>query len=138
MEEEEETPTDSKQAVKSVQDLITKQVRPLEDKLALQDLFFKNPDAKEYATDMVGVVKDNPGISWDAAYKLAKFDRLENKVRQEATQEAYKAIKDKESFSTATPTQRVQEQKNVLDIIKDRSVPLSEVRKILLEQGLGK
>ena len=123
-------------AVKVVEKVVRRFTRPLEDRLALQDLFFKNPDAKDFASVMAKVVKDNPGITWDAAYKVAKFDTLSKDEREKGRQEAYSNIQQKqvgtvESQRSATISK---DTRNLEDIIRDRSIPFQEVQRIMKER----
>ena len=121
-------------ALKIVEKVVRKFTKPLEDKLALQDLFSKNQDAQQYAGEMARLVKENPGISWNVAYKAAKFDRLAGQAREEGKQQAYQSIQRKQSLTVEAPRAAVKESKPLLDLIKDRNVPFTEVRRIMKER----
>ena len=121
-------------ALKIVEKVVRKFTRPLEDKLALQDLMAKNPDATQYASEMAKLVKNNPGIGWDVAYKAAKFDQLAVQARDEGRTEAYRGIQKKQAFTVEAPKAVVKDSKPLLDLIKDRSVPFSEVSRIMKER----
>lgn len=128
------------QAIQIVQAIVDNTVKPLQERVALQDLFLNNPDAKEFATGIAEVVKSNPGISWPNAYKLAKYDAVQQQSVQQGRQEAYKNIAQKQEFiaGASVPTQR--SGPDVRNVIKDRSIPFQEVdrmvREALTSQGL--
>lgn len=132
--------TPDEQAIQIVQSLIRTEVKPLQERVALQDLFIKNPDAKDYAQGIADVVKSNPGISWENAYKLAKFDAVAQKASQQGRQEAYQTIQQKQEFIAGSSVPAQRSGPDVRSIIKDRSVPFAEVDKMVREaltaQGL--
>ena len=121
-------------ALKIVEKVVKKFTRPLEDKLALQDLMAKNPDATQYAGEMAKLVKENPGIGWDVAYKAAKFDRLAGQAREEGKQQAYQTIQRKQALTTESPRSATKDSKPMLDLIKDKNVPFREVQRIMKER----
>lgn len=122
------------QAVQIVQAIVKNEVKPLQEKVALQELFMKNPDAKDFASGIAEQVKANPGITWESAYKLAKFDALERNAKDAGKQEAYQSIQQKQSVmaGTASPTPRGSGP-DIRSIIKDRSVPFKEVDRMMRE-----
>ena len=121
-------------AIKIVQAMVSDQVKPLKEQLALQQLFLNKPDAKDFATGIASAVKDNPGISWENAYKLAKFDASEQKAQETARVQAQQTQQLKQSViaGNAAPTQS-RGGPDVRSIIRDRSVPFKEVDKIVRE-----
>ena len=119
------------QALKIVEKVVKKFTKPLEDKLALQDLFAKNTDAQQYAGEMAKLVKENPGISWDVAYKAAKFDRLGTQAREEGKRQAYQEINRKQILTTESPRSAIKENKPLLDLIKDKNIPFHEVQRLM-------
>lgn len=123
------------QAIKIVEAIVDARTKPLQERVALQDLFLKNPDAAQYASGIAQVVKENPGIKWEAAYKLAKFDAAQEQARQQGTQQAYQNMQTKVAAvaGTSVPTQR--SGPDVRNMIKDRSVPFSEITRVMKEAG---
>src|SRR3990167_1694140 len=121
-------------ALKIVEKVVRKFTRPLEDKLALQDLMANNQDAAQYASEMANLVKTNPGISWDVAYKAAKFDRLAVQAREEGKREAYQGIQHKQAFTVESPKAAAKDSKPLLDLIKDKNIPFHEVSRIMRER----
>lgn len=132
------TPDDA--AIQLVQSMIRSEVKPLQERVALQDLFLKNPDAKDFAEGIASVVKSNPGISWENAYKLAKFDSVPAQAQQQGRQEAYATVQQKQQFIAGSSVPTMKSGPDVRNIIKDRSVPFAEVdrmvREALTSQGL--
>lgn len=124
------------QAVKVVEGLIKRHTRPLEDKLALQDLFFRNADAKQYAADIAKAVKENPGISWEAAYKIAKYDNASKEAQERGRQEAYQTIVQKQQIATDGVRGTVKSQRPLDELIRDKSIPFTEVQRIMKERFL--
>lgn len=122
------------EAIKIVQSMIDARIRPLQNENELNRLFSANTDAKEFVPQMAEVVKANPSISWTDAYKLAKFDALENKAREEGRQDALKTAQLKQAATVGSPALRSEPQTDLMNIISDRSVPFSEVSKILRER----
>lgn len=129
-----EVASQDEDAVKVVEKVVKRITRPLEDRLHLQELFYKNPDAAQYASEMGKLVKENPGISWDVAYKAAKFDALGNQSRLEGKQEAYQAIRQKEAVAVGSARPVSKETRQVDDLIRDKSIPFSEVQRIMKER----
>lgn len=125
------------EAIKVVESIVHKAVRPLEDRLALQDLIMRKPDALSYSAEMARVVRENPGISWEAAYKVAKFDTQGTQAKQEGAAEAYQTIAKKQEFAVGSSSPTVKEQMNydtIQSMIQDKTVPFSEVKKLMTER----
>ena len=121
------------QALKVVEKVVRRFTRPLEDKIALQELFFKHPDATQYAAEIGKAIKDNPGITWESAYKVAKFDASQDTAREQGRQEAYQTI-DKKQAAAVQPTRPAEQGPNLRDLIVDRNTPWSEVQRIMKER----
>lgn len=121
-------------AMKVVERVVKKVTRPLEDKLALQDLMLRVPDVKEYAAEMASVVKLNPSITWEAAYKVAKFDALQKTAREEGRKEAYQAVQQKQAASVASSKPRASNERALDDLIRDKGIPFKEVQRIMRER----
>lgn len=122
-------------ALKVVEKIVRKHTRPLEDQLALQNLFMKNPDAQQYAGDMARVVKENPGISWEVAYKAAKFDRVGSQAKEEGRKEAYQTIQKKQEVAVGAGKPTASRDNRPLDeLIKDKGIPFTEVQRIMRER----
>jgi hypothetical protein len=121
-------------AMKVVENIVRRYTRPLEDKLQLSDLFNKNPDAQSYAGEMGRLVKENPGISWDVAYKAAKFDALDKQSRERGRQEAYQAIQQKQAVAPQPVKAALNKEASLSDIVRDKSVPFKEIQRIMKER----
>lgn len=125
-------------AVKVVENIVRKVTRPLQDQIELQQLFLTHPDAKQYAEGIGRAIKENPGISWDSAYKIAKFDaggQAVQQARQEGKQEAYQTIAQKQSANVGTAKPAAAKEARPLDeLIRDKSIPFREVQRIMRER----
>lgn len=120
-------------AIQIVQAIVKNQVKPLEEQIKLQDLFLRNPDAKDYAEGIAKAVKENPGITWEAALKLAKFDALEQKATETGKQQAYQTINTKQGMIAGQSAPTHASQPDLRSIIKDRSIPFKEVDRMVRE-----
>lgn len=121
------------QALKVVEKVVRRFTRPLEDKIALQELFFKHPDATQYAAEIGKAIKDNPGITWESAYKVAKFDALQNTAREQGREEAYQTM-EKKQLASVQPTRPAEQATNLRDLIVDKNIPWIEVQRIMKER----
>lgn len=121
-------------AVRVVEGIVRKQIDPLRDQLQLQDLFLRYPDAKDFAPQMAKVIKDNPGTAWEVAYRAAKFDALASQAKKEGTQQAYQTIQQKQSASVEPARPAVTKERNLDELIRDKSIPFSEIQKIVKER----
>lgn len=126
--------TPDTQAIEIVRAIAQDTVRPLQQQVELQQLFLNNPDAKDYAAGIAEAVKTNPGISWNAAYKVAKFDALEQKAKETVVnnQQQTNVLRQSVQVGSGTPTAN-RGGPDVRSIISDRSVPFSEVTKMVTE-----
>jgi len=121
-------------ALRVVEQVVRKFTRPLENQLALQQLMYKNPDVEQFAGQMASIVKSNPGISWEVAYKAAKFDALGATSREEGKKEAYQTIQQKQAVTTSPAKPVARDTRPIDELIKDKSIPFSEVQKIMKER----
>lgn len=129
-----QTPED---AMKVISGIVEKQTRPLRDQLELQELFHNNPDARQLAPAIAQIVKDNPGIKWNTAYKAAKADAVpqtQSQAVQQGMQQAYQNIQQKQNVAVQPARPAVQNQRPIQEIIADRSIPFSEVQRIMRER----
>jgi hypothetical protein len=124
----------SEDAVRVLDRVVQRHTQPLKDQLALQELFYQFPDAKKYATQMADVVKTNPGVSWEVAYKAAKFNDVAKEATAQGRTEAFKTLQQKQVMvaQPAQPSQR--DVRPIDDLIKDRSIPFAEVQRIMRER----
>ena len=128
-----ETP---EQALRVVENVVKRFTKPLQDKLDLQDLFLRYPDAKEVASLMADIVKRNPAVDWDTAYFAAKSKSsitLSQKAKEEGKQLAYQEIYKKQAASVGT-TKPTQSERSLAELVKDRTIPFREVQKIMRER----
>lgn len=132
--EQVQTPED---AMRVISGIVEKQTRPLKDQIELQNLFQNYPDARQLAPAMAQIVKDNPGIKWETAYKAAKADGVPQSTQaavQQGMQQAYQNIQQKQNVAVQPARAAVQNQRPIQEIIADRSIPFSEVQRIMRER----
>lgn len=120
-------------AINIVRQIVQAETKPLHEQIALQNLFLKNPEAKDYASGIAKAVKENPGISWENALKLAKFDTIEQNARGQGRTEAYQTIQSKTAVIAGTGSPAPRTAPDLRSIVRDRSVPLKEVGRMLQE-----
>lgn len=120
-------------ALNIVKAIVQNEVKPLQQTVELQQLFLNNPDAKEYAEGIAKAVKENPGISWGNAYKIAKFDASQQQAETKGQQEAYQAIQQKQTVLAGSPSPAVRATPDISSVIKDRNVPFREVDRMVRE-----
>lgn len=126
-------------AIRLVQQIVDQRmqsvVRPLEDKVQLQEFSRLNPDFQQYAGRIAQVVKENPNISWESAYKIAKFDTLQEQSKEAGKQEAYQTIAQKQASVVGQPRPQAQRNEQPLaNMVADKNVPWKEVQRIMKER----
>lgn len=122
-------------AVKIVQGLIDKSIKPLLEKQAVTETF-KNPEDMQYAGDVAKIVKDNPNIPWDVALKSVKYDKGASALKEEGKQEAYNNIQNKQAVqanSVPVGTKEPMNAQRLQEIINDPNIPFQQVEKIMNE-----
>ena len=88
---------------------------------------------------MANEVKKNPGITWDAAYRLAKFSELEKQSRESGKNEAYGDIQQKKQLvvdagkSGGTPVTQGPSLGQLNALIADQKTPWPEVQRLVKE-----
>lgn len=99
----------------------------------LQATIARYNDFPLYVEKIKQKITENPYMAWDDAYKSSKFDDLANETKQQTRQEISKKIEAKEAQvgekSTAKSPGR--EERDLIEMIKDKSIPLSEIEKML-------
>lgn len=123
-------------AMKVIEQTVRKFTKPLEEQIALQNLFARFPDATSFAAEMGKIVKESPGISWEHAYKIAKSDSAEKSAFERGRQEALKTGEQKQSLQQSSKGGSVQRDggRSLQELIADRSIPFSEVQRIMKER----
>lgn len=121
-------------AVRILDSVVEKHTRPLKDQLALQELFYNHPDARQLAPEIAKIVKENPGVSWDIAYKAAKSTTVEQQALQAGRQQAYQDIQTKQAVNVQPAKAAPNQGRPLQEIISDPSVPFSEVQRIMRER----
>ena len=95
-----------------------------------------NPGDRQYATEAINIVRENPGVKWSVAFKAAKADSLPQATQaaqEEGKQQAYESIQNKQDATSFHQSQRGGdvEVKDIIAGIKTGRVPLSEAKKII-------
>ncbi len=121
-------------ALKVVEKIVQRAVRPIKDELALSELMRQHPDVQQFAPAMAKLVKENPGISWEVAYKAAKFDHIGPQAKQEGQKEAYQAIQNKQTVAVGEPKATTKESRPLDELVRDKNIPFIEVQRIMREK----
>lgn len=124
------------EAIKIVNRLIDKRVRATEDKWEYQMYLMQNPDDRNYASDAIRIVKENPGIKWETAFKAAKADALSQAMKEAQTREqhANNAQQMEENLPQSMGSQpRVAEPsyQDVIEGIRTGRIPLSQAKQYI-------
>jgi hypothetical protein len=114
----------------NVESLINEKLAPLQIKLETDQVLRSHEDFPQFAAGALSRIKQNPSLSLEDAYRLEKFEHLESKAKEEGKTEAYQTIEKKSDLSFEQ-TGRKTIQKPVEEMIKDKTVPLSELAKML-------
>lgn len=110
---------------------LEKEVRAIKERVEINELFSKYTDAKDYSKQMAEHIKEHPNASWEQAYRYVKFDDLAKTSKQEGRREAYQNIDQKAKIISEKPAPRKAPKKDLASLIKDRTVPLAEIEKLL-------
>lgn len=124
------TKTEAPKSEVDIDKVIDAKLAPIKVQLEVNDVLQKYPDFGEYAPQALEEIKANPGLSLEKAYKLVKFSDIESKAKTEGEKQAYQTIEKKQSLQFERSGRRV-EQKPVEELLSDKSVPLSEIAKML-------
>lgn len=128
-------------ALRIVDSRIDKRVNAVVDKIDYQMHILSHPDDQQYASDAIRIVKDNPGISWNVAFRAAKADHLEERMRSEretGKQEAYSSIQNKQnaqSVHAASPNEAPLNLQDLIQGIRTGRIPLSEAKRLINSLG---
>ena len=120
------------EAVKIVQKMIDKAVSPIREELAIQKTF-KNPEDMQYAAEVASLVRENPTIPWNVALDAIKFRKSGERLKEEGRKEAYSNIQQKQSGQSDSIQSGQKRQVDIAQIVSDKSIPFSEVQKIMRE-----
>lgn len=114
----------------NVEEVVQRYVAPLKVKIETQEVLNAHPDFKDFAQGALNRIQKNPSLSLEDAYKLEKFEAIQSTAKEEGKKEAYQTIEKKEnlSFETSGPKKSATP---VSDLLKDKTVPLSEIAKML-------
>lgn len=122
------------EAVKIVERMIEKRLAPLREKMEIKEAF-KNPDDMKFASEVAKLVRNNPQIPWDIALDAVKH-RLQSVagLKESGRKEAYATIQQKQLAQSPSIHAGPRKEVDVDRIIQDKSVPFSEVQKIMRER----
>lgn len=122
------------EAIRIVESIVEKRVRPLQETLEIQKAF-KNPEDMQYASEVAGLVKSNPTIPWSIALEAIKYRHAPERLKEEGKNEAYQTIQSKQPFMQSDEASLARKREvDVMGIVNDRSIPFREVQKILKEK----
>ena len=108
-----------------------REIREINEKMELRELFDKYKDAPEYAKAMAEHVKAHPKASWESAYRFVRFDDLAKEAKREGKDEAYQNIQEKQKAQSTGAQPKKILKKNINSLLQDKSVPLADIEKLL-------
>lgn len=114
----------------NVESIIEQKLAPFKVQLETEQVLRQHSDFPEFADTAVNLIKENPSLSLENAYRLAKFEHLESKAKEEGKTEAYQTIEKKADLQFEQTTRKTV-QRPVEDLVRDKTVPLSEIAKML-------
>ena len=118
------------EAVKIVQRMIDKSISPIKEQLAIKDTF-KTDEDRKYVSQVAELVKKNPTIPWDVALDTVKYREglrnTQNSVQDTANVKQSASQPDSSSVGMKKGV-------NIEDVVRDKSIPFSEVQKIMKER----
>lgn len=116
-----------------VKSLIKNEIETFKAQFELDKALNDFPDLPKYSGDIQNLIKKNPNLGYSEAYKIARYDSITKESFSKGKQEAYKNIENKKNAAVETPKAR--QPKKDMDIsginVMDRSIPLSEIAKLL-------
>lgn len=128
-------------AVETVRQIIRQEVTPwrheVTSQLQLQETMSKYPDFGQYVGSMKDVIAENPNISFEQAYKIAKFEDMQEAAFAKGKDEAYQDIEKKmssrvESGRKVPGTGQPKSNYGTIEaMLRDGKIPLSEIKKML-------
>lgn len=113
-----------------VEKLVDAKLAPLKVQLEVDQVLKAHSDFQEFAPQVMGRIRSKPSLTLEEAYKLEKFEALQSKAKEEGKKEAYEVIEKKTSLQVESPGRRPAAP-SVEDMVRDKSVPLSEIAKML-------
>lgn len=91
----------------------------------------QNKDFAELYPKIKEAVSENPHLSWQQAYKLARFDSLEQESYERGKQAAYGKIDEKKQSAVESPKKAVAPKQFQSIDPMDKSISLNELRDML-------
>jgi hypothetical protein len=89
---------DSDEALKIVEGIADKKVQAalaeVKREMALDKAIREIPDFYDYADQIKSVIGANPLLNWNDAYKIAKFDSVESKAKEQGIAEGQKQVQN--------------------------------------------
>lgn len=113
-----------------VDKLVDQKLAPIRVQMEVDRILKDHQDFQELAPNVLERIKNKPALTLEEAYQLEKFSQIESKAKEEGKKEAYQVIEKKASLQVEQSGRRVQAP-SVDDLIHDKSVPLSEIAKML-------
>lgn len=120
------------EALALVRSLITSEVAPIRERLAIADTF-KEPGDMQFAPAVAELVRNNPNIPWDVALKSVKFDAVAGKVTAFDAQKIKETNDLKDKAQAGSQNQRIAPDKNLAGMVADKNIPFKEVQKAMRE-----
>lgn len=114
----------------NVEEIVARELAPLRIELETERVMRKYDDFDQFAPGALAQIKSNPSLKLEDAYKLTKFEHLQSKAKEEGKKEAYQTIEKKENLSFESSGVKTAS-KPIDEILRDKSVSLSEIAKML-------
>lgn len=98
--DEDEDPT--KVIAPLIEQTVEKKLGQINRQMELDRTISQNPDFFRYADAIKGKIQENPYMSWQDAYKLAKFDVAQYEAREQGKVQAVQEIQQKRKAGVET------------------------------------
>ena len=102
----------------------------IDEKMEIQDVFQKHPDAQKYINEMKEYATAHPTIPWETVYRQVSYDDRVKEAKEQGREEAYKNIKKKES-GTERASIKIEDKEDVAKMLHDKKVSLTDIEKML-------
>ena len=115
-----------------VRQLIQSEMEPYKAQMELDRTVSKYSDLPKFKEDMITMIKQNPNLSYEEAYKLAKFDSLHQESYETGKKETLQNIQSKKSSAVETQKNKTAPKLDLENIdVFDKSISLKDIEKLL-------
>ncbi len=127
------------EAVKILRDVVRQEVSPILARQEAEKFLENNPDSLEYIDKIKALRKENKGLNWDQAYKLASYEDKLASAKTVGVKQREQNIVAKQAAATEKPgnVPPPQKKQSFAERVKDRRVPLSQIEQELKQKLTG-